>query len=202
MATENSASVAANICPMFPKKKHKWRKYCDSCPLRTVASSCSALPHTSGMNDTLPKCMSELPICRPNTVSLCCQCASSAEIMPAASSKSVAPVFRLSMEMRDGDHQDLIAVLDINYAIGKTAQATPSDTFAQGMPGLRVPLDQIKGLERFDEQGIAQPRRLHGISRDGIVKLLLGRFEQTERHTRAYFASTSASGIARISPRR
>lgn len=37
--------------------------------------------------------------------------------------------------------------------------------------------------------------------RDGLVKFLLGRFEQAEFHLRAYFPSISASGIARISPR-
>lgn len=77
---------------------------------------------------------------------------------------------------------------------------------AERVPGLRVACDEGDGLERLDQECIAQTGRLRCVPGDGFVQFVLGGRQQLDVHAPedliVYLPRTSASGRALISPRR
>jgi hypothetical protein len=96
--------------------------------------------------------------------------------------------------------------LRIDHAIGEASQPTTANFWRQRMPSLWKLFDELNGLERLDQKGIAQTWRLLRVPRDGFVKLCLRWLQQANVHAGLeltwYFAITSDKATAFTSPRR
>ena len=86
------------------------------------------------------------------------------------------------MSMRNGDDQNVAAFDCINDPVGKPAQSAAAGVLAESMPGFRMPLDKLNGLECFDQERVTQAGRLFGVLIDRLVQLRLCRREEAKRH--------------------
>jgi hypothetical protein len=71
--------------------------------------------------------------------------------------------------------------------------------------GLRITEKTADAIDRrngFQQESIAETGRLAVVVRDCLVQLLLRDLEDADGHFTRYFASTSSSASALISPRR
>ena len=87
------------------------------------------------------------------------------------SAETISPVLGLAVLVGNGQHQQVGAVLCVNYAVGKTAQAAAADVRAEGVPCLRKALNELNGFDRFDQERVAQAGRLLCVPRYGFVQL-------------------------------
>mgnify|MGYP000337758485 FL=1 len=110
------------------------------------------------------------------------------------------------MLVRYGQHQNAWAILRVDHAIGKPPQSAASNLWPQWVPRLGKLLNKPQCFEDFDQEGIAQPRRLFCVPSDSVVQLHLCWLQQADVHVRwaaaEYFAITSDKATALISPRR
>ena len=104
--------------------------------------------------------------------------------------------------MRYGDNQDFALVLVIDEPVREAAQSAAPDVCAEWMPCLRETPDAVDRGEGLDEKRIAEARRLSVVVRDDFIQLLPRDLKEPDGHFTRYFASTSSSGTALISPRR
>ena len=70
------------------------------------------------------------------------------------------------------------------------------------VPGARKAPNAIDRRDRFQQECIAKTGRLTVVIRDGVVQLILRNLQEPDGHFTRYFASTSCSETAWISPRR
>lgn len=116
------------------------------------------------------------------------------------------PIAGFAVLVRDGEHQNVWAILRVDHAVGKALQPTAPNLWGERVPCFGKLLHKPQGLERFDQKGITQSRCLLCISGNGFVQLCLCWLQQADVHVRwaaaEYFAITSDKATALISPRR
>lgn len=118
---------------------------------------------------------------------------------------AIAPVVGLAMLVGDGNHDQVIAFQPVDHAVGKAVESAAACVGAQRVPRQWKPLDEMDCLEGFDKKGVAQSGRLVRVPRDRVVEFPLRWIKQQDVHAGLaswYFATTSESELARISPRR
>lgn len=116
------------------------------------------------------------------------------------------PIAGFAVLVRDGEHQNVWAILRVDHAVGKALQPTAPNLWGERVPCFGKLLHQLQCFERFDQKGITQSRCLLCISGNGFVQLCLCWLQQADVHVRwaaaEYFAITSDKATALISPRR
>ena len=106
----------------------------------------------------------------------------------------------MRMGHRHNDYFVLIRLID--QAVGESTQSAAPNVLAQRMPSFRKLANPFNCRNHFQKKRVAEAGDLTVVIRNRLVELLLGDFENADVHFVRYFASTSSSGIARISPRR
>ena len=114
----------------------------------------------------------------------------------------IAPVLRSTMQVHYGQDDDPARILHIDDRVGESNEPTASNAVRQGMPPLRMALDEADASSELKQECISQPRELRVVVRHRVVELKLGRREEANHHRAWYFASTSPSATAETSPRR
>ena len=104
--------------------------------------------------------------------------------------------------MCNRDNENFVFIRLINQAIGKSAQPAAPNVFAQRMPTIGKPANPFNGRNNFQQKRGAEAGYLTVVVRNRLVEFLLCNLKYAYVHFVRYFASTSSSGIARISPRR
>ena len=116
------------------------------------------------------------------------------------------PIVGFAVLVRDGEHQNVWAILGVDHAVGKAPQPAAPNLRGERVPRFGKLLHQLQGLERFDQKSITQPWCLFCIPSNGFVQLCLCWLQQADVHVRwaaaEYFAITSDKATALISPRR
>ena len=116
------------------------------------------------------------------------------------------PIVGFAVLVRDGEHQNVWAILGVDHAVGKAPQPAAPNLRGERVPPFGKLLHQLQCFERLDQKGIAQPRRLFCIPGNGLVQLSLSWLQQADAHVREaaawYLAITSDKATALISPRR
>lgn len=104
--------------------------------------------------------------------------------------------------MRQSNDQYAFILNAVDDAVWKPAQQATAKLGTEGMPGAGEATDPIDCRDRLRKKSIAESRLLLVVVDDRIVQLALRDREDPDVHLVRYFASTSSSDSALISPRR
>lgn len=94
------------------------------------------------------------------------------------------------MQMHDCKHDNPLRPRYINNAIRETAQTSPANFGAKGMPCIGITNNQINNAQRFQQKRVTQPRHLGFVPGNCLIKFALCRREQTNWLHKRYLANT------------